>query len=64
MIFPILYLIYAVTINYLPIEHYQLMSDGNKVIIKGGISVYGYFTCINPDVHANVFNKATPPEPI
>jgi hypothetical protein len=60
MIFPILYLIYALTINYLPIEHLQKQTeDGQPVIVYGGISVYGYFTCINPDVKANVFSEET-----
>jgi hypothetical protein len=60
MIFPILYLAYAISINYLPIEHLQkLTPDGKPVIIHGGISVYGYFTCLNPNVHANVFSVQT-----
>jgi hypothetical protein len=57
MIFPVLYLIYAVIINFMPIPHLQKVStDASPTLIYGGISIYGYFTCINPSIHANVFN--------
>jgi hypothetical protein len=57
MIFPVLYLVYAITINYLPIQHLTVEPDGTQHIIYGGISVYGYFTCINPNIHANVYQS-------
>ncbi|MDR2369115.1 MAG: hypothetical protein LBD63_00610 [Mycoplasmataceae bacterium] len=61
MIFPTLYLIYAIVINFLPIEHLQINAPGEQpVTVYGGISVYGYFTCINPSVHASVFSNNKP----
>jgi hypothetical protein len=63
MIFPILYLIYAITINFLHIEHLQIKTPNTQpIIVYGGISVYGYFTCINPDIQASVFvpDSSTP----
>jgi hypothetical protein len=57
MIFPILYLAYAIAINFLPILHFQktAFDDPSPTLIYGGVSVYGYFTCVNPNIHASIF---------
>jgi hypothetical protein len=61
MIFPVLYLVYAITINFLPIGHLQIQSpNGQPIMVYSGVSVYGYFTCINPQIHASVFSDDKP----
>jgi hypothetical protein len=63
MIFPLLYLSYAIAINYMPIAHLAITSVGAQpILIHGGVSVYGYFTCINPNVHANIFDSDNKPD--